>query len=141
MTSVSGSASVESSRVTTPLMATRPSRTRRSAPRRELSPAWARILLSLSLAMALAADDCLGRAQVGDHQLAVHARQVADIAQTEGDEELARRLVEERPTGRILAAGHADEPSLEQVVEHGVGAHTANGIELGLRHGLLVGDD
>src|SRR5262249_31928338 len=118
-----------------------PWKTGRSPPRRELSPAWARILLSLSLAMALAADDCLGRAQVGNHQLAVHARQVADVAQTKGDEELARRLVEERPTGCVLAAGHADEPSFEQVVEHGVGAHAAYGVELGLRQGLLVGDD
>src|SRR5262245_30047611 len=115
MMSVSGSARVESSRVTTPLMATRPSRTRRSAPRRELSPACARIWLSLSLAVAHAAGNCLGRAQIGNQQLTVDARQVGDVAQTEGDEELARRLVEERPTGRVLASGHADEASLEQV--------------------------
>src|SRR5262249_26029463 len=141
MTSVSGSARVESSRVTTPLMATRPSRTRRSAPRRELSPAWARILLSLSLAMALAADHRLGRAEVGNDQLAVHPRQVADVTQAEGDQELARRLVEEGPPRRLLAAGHADEPALEEIVEDRVGAHAAHGVELRLRHGLLVGDD
>src|SRR5262245_33959736 len=113
MTSLSGSARVESSRVTTPLMATRPSRTSRSAPRRELSPAWARILLSLSLAMALAADDRLGRTEVGNHELAVHARQVADVTQPEGDQELAGRLVEEGPARRFLAAGHPDEAPLE----------------------------
>src|SRR6185436_18587741 len=126
MRSASGSARVESSRVTTPLMATRPSSTRRSAPRRELSPAWARILLSLSLAMALAADHRLGGAEVRDHQIAVHLGQVTDIAQPEGDEELARRLVEEGPARRLLASGHADEASLEEVVEDRVGAHAAH---------------
>src|SRR6185436_5680794 len=141
MMSASGSARVESSRVTTPLMATRPSRTRRSAPRRELSPAWARILLSLSLAMALAADDRLGGAEVGDHQLAVHPGQIADVAQAEGDQELARRLVQEGAARRLLATGHADEPALEEIVEDRVGAHATHGVQLGLRHGLLVGDD
>src|SRR5262245_55306930 len=122
MTSVSGSARVESSRVTTPLMATRPARTRRSAPRRGLSPAWARIWLSPSLAMALAADDRLGRAEVGNHQLAVHPREIADVTQAEGDQELARRLVEEGPARRFLAAGHANEAPLQEIVEDRVRA-------------------
>src|SRR6187401_2528302 len=45
MTSPSGSACAPGSRLTSPLMRTRPAPRSASAPRRELSPLWARILL------------------------------------------------------------------------------------------------
>src|ERR1041384_770585 len=102
MASAAGSASVPSSRVTTPLMATRPSAMSWSAPRRDVSPACARILLSLSFAMALGGRRQLRR-EIRDHQLALDLRQVVEIAQPERHHELARRLVEERPAGRFLA--------------------------------------
>src|SRR6267142_1796463 len=140
MASRAGSATVPGSRVTTPLTATRPSRMSWSAPRRDVSPACARILLSLSFAMASGGCRQVGR-QIRDHQLALDLRQVVEIAQAERHHELARRLVEEGPAGRLLAAADADEAPLEQVLEDGVGVHAAHGVELGLRHRLLVGDD
>src|SRR5688572_25911341 len=138
MASTSGSARVPGSRVTAPLTATRPSRIRRSPPRLEVSPACARILLSLSFAML--GRDGLGlrrvpfrRRQLGNHQLALDLRQVAEVAQAEGHEELARRLVDERAPGRLLASRDADEAPLEQVVEHTFGVDAAHGIDLRAR--------
>src|SRR5262249_20039940 len=107
-------------------MATRPSAMSRSAPRRLLSPACARILLSLSFAIGR---DRLRR-ELGNHELALDLRQVGGIAQAERDEELARRLVHERPAGRLLASRDADEPPLEEVVESGLGVHAAHGVDL-----------
>src|SRR2546423_9833718 len=124
--STSGSASVARSRVTTPLTLTWPSAMRRSAPRRLLSPACARILLSLSFGML-----SLGPRHHRDDQLALDLGQVADVTQAEGDQELARRLVHERAPGRFLATGDADEPAFEQVVERGVGVDAAHGVDLG----------
>src|SRR5438093_10046085 len=135
MASSSGSATVAGLRVTTPLTATWPSTIRRSPPRRELSPAWARILLSLSFAM-------LGDGrELRDDQLALDLRQVADLPEAERDQELAGRLEEVGPAGRLLPTADADEPPLEQVVEHALGVHAADRIDLGARHRLLVRDD
>src|SRR5437899_6849547 len=135
MASSSGSARVAGLRVTAPLTATWPSTIRWSPPRREVSPAWARILLSLSFAM-------LGdRRQLRDDELTFDLRQVADVPQAERDQELARRLEEVRPAGRFLPAGDPHEPPLEQVVEHALGVHAADRVDLGPRHGLLVRDD
>src|SRR5688572_26043387 len=100
-----GSASVARSRVTTPLTLTWPSAMRRSAPRRLLSPACARILLSLSFGMLP-----FGPRHDRNDQLPLDLRQVAGVAQAKGDQELARGLVDERPAGRLLAARDADEP-------------------------------
>src|SRR5687767_9920887 len=118
MASTSGSARVPGSRVTAPLTATRPSRIRRSPPRLEVSPACARILLSLSFAM-LGRDSrgrrwgiAFRRRQLGNHELALDLRQVAEVAQPEGHEELARRLVDERAPGRLLASRDAHEATL-----------------------------
>src|SRR5437899_11037584 len=98
--SSSGSARVGGLRLPTPLTATWPSTIRRSPPRRDVSPACARILLSLSLAM-------LGDGrQLRDDQLALDLGQIGDIAQPERDQELARRLEEGGATGSHLAAGH-----------------------------------
>src|SRR5688572_9568656 len=124
--STSGSASVARSRVTTPLTLTWPSAMSRSAPRRLLSPACARILLSLSFDMLP-----FGRRQHRDGQLALDPGQVAELAQTEGDQELARRLVHERAARRLLVTGDAHEPPLEQVVERGLRVHAAGGVDLG----------
>src|SRR6266403_5162666 len=111
MASSSGSARVAGLCVTTPLTATWPSTIRRSPPRREVSPACARILLSLSFTM-------LGDGrQLRDDQLPLDLRQVADVPQPEGDQELARRLEEIGPARRFLPAGDAHESPLEQVVE------------------------
>src|SRR5215510_5781694 len=135
MASSSGSARVAGLRVTTPLTATWPSTIRRSPPRREVSPACARILLSLSFTM-------LGDGrQLRDDQLALDLRQVTDVTQTEGDEELARRLEEIGPPRRFFPPGDADETPLEKVVEHPLGVHAANRVDLGTRHRLLVGHD
>src|SRR5213592_4740885 len=91
MRSTSGSARVAWLRVTTPLTATWPPAISPSAPRRDVSPAWARILLSLSFAM-------LGHdGQLGHQELALDLRQVAEVAQAERDEELARGLEKVRP--------------------------------------------
>src|SRR2546428_10774405 len=122
-------------RVTAPLTATWPSTIRRSPPRREVSPAWARILLSLSFAML--GDD----RQLRHHQLALDLGQVADVPKAERDQELARGLEQVGPTRRFLPAGDAHESPLEQVVEHALGVHTADRIDLGTRHRLLVRDD
>src|SRR2546421_6333348 len=100
-------------------MATRPSVMRRSAPRRDVSPACARTLFSLSLDMF----DALS--QLGNHELAVHLGQVGKVPEAEGDQELARRLVEERPAGRLLAARDPHEPALHQALEHTLGVHAA----------------
>src|SRR5437660_6605700 len=135
MASSSGSARVAGLRVTAPLTATWPSTIRRSPPRREVSPAWARILLSLSLAML--GDGC----QLRNHQLPLDLRQIADVPQPEGDQELARGLEQVGPARRFLPAGDAHESPLEQVVEHALGVHAADRIDLGARHRLLVRDD
>ena len=79
--------------------------------------------------------------QLRDDQLALDLRQVTDVPQPEGDQDLARRLEEIRPTGRFFPPGDADEPPLEEVVEHRLGVHTTNRVDLGTRHRLLVGDD
>src|SRR5207249_4205795 len=135
MASSSGSARVAGLRVTAPLTATWPSTIRRSPPRREVSPAWARILLSLSFAM-------LGDGgQLRHDQLALDLRQVADVPKAERDQELARGLEEIGPARRFLAAGDAHESALEQVVEHALGVHAADRVDLGTRHRLLVRDD
>src|SRR5438128_635591 len=104
-----GSRTVPAWRTTSPLTATRPSRMGRSAPRRDVSPAWARILFSLSL--AIGAD-----AHLRDHQLAFHLREIVEVAQAERHEKLAGRLVEERPSRRFLAPGDAHQPAVEQAV-------------------------
>src|SRR5262249_8021722 len=156
-----GSATVAGDRVTTPFTATRPAKTSSSPPRREVSPAWARILFSLSFAMpgsALAlrrrvprprALSCpvlgvrLGRPggrlrEVGKDQLTLDLRQVVEVSQPERDQELARGLEEERPSRRLLAACDADEAPLQQVVEHALGVHAAHGVDLGPGYGLPV---
>src|SRR5687768_13982578 len=97
--STSGSARVARSRVTTPLTVTWPSAMRRSAPRRLLSPACARILLSLSFGML-----SFGPRHDRNDQLPLDLGQVAGVAQAEGDQELARCFVDERAPGRLLAA-------------------------------------
>src|SRR5205809_7140278 len=94
-------------------MATRPSAMSRSAPRRLLSPACARILLSLSFAIGRRRI----RRELGDHELALDLRQVAGVTQAKGDEELARRLVHERPARSLLAPCDAAQPSPPQIVE------------------------
>src|SRR5262245_2494699 len=135
MTSRSGSARVAGLRVLTPLTATWPSTIRRSPPRRELSPACARILLSLSFTM-------LGDGrQLRNDQLALDLWQVTDVTQPEGDQKLTRRLEEVGTPGRLFPPGDADETPFEKVVEHPLGVHTANRIDLGARHRLLVGHD
>src|SRR2546423_64133 len=106
--STSGSASVASSRVTTPLIATRPSVMSRSAPRRDVSPARARTLFSRSF----------GILHLGNDQLAFDFRQVFDVPQPERHEELARRLVEERTAGSLLASTDAHETAFHQAFEH-----------------------
>src|SRR5262249_16865762 len=118
-------------------MATRPSAMSRSAPRRLDSPACARILLSLSFAIGR---DRL-RCELWNPELALDLRQVRRIAQAEGDEELARRLVHEGTAGRLLAPRDADESPLEEIVQRGLGVHAAHGVDLGPGHRLLVGDD
>src|SRR5436309_862989 len=87
-----------------PLTATWPSTIRRSPPRRDVSPACARILLSLSLAM-LGGDS----RQLGDDQLALDLGQIGEIAQPERDQKLARRLEAVGPPGSLLATGDANE--------------------------------
>src|SRR2546429_240530 len=135
MRSTSGSARVAWLRVTTPLTATWPPAISPSAPRRDVSPAWARILLSLSFAM-------LGHdGQLGHQELALDLRQVAEVAQAERDEELARGLEKVRPPRRVLAARGADEAPLGPPREAGLGVHAAARVPLGARHGLLVRDD
>src|SRR5688572_6054854 len=124
--SVSGSARVARSRVTTPLTLTWPSAMRRSAPRRLLSPAWARILFSLSFGML-----AFRPRHHRNDQLALDPGQIAGVAQAEGDQELARRLVDERTPRRLLAAGDANEPALEQIVEGRLGVDAADGVDLG----------
>src|SRR5438552_18792933 len=118
--STAGSARMARFRVTTPMTATWPSAIRPPAPRRDVRPACARILLSLSFAM-------LGHGgQLRHLELALDLRQVAEVAQPEGDEELARGLEEVRPPRGVLAARDADEAPLEQVLEHGLGVHPAD---------------
>src|SRR6516162_9889192 len=135
MASSSGSARVAGLRVTAPLTATWPSTIRRSPPRREVSPACARILLSLSFAM-------LGDGrQLRHHQLALDLRQVAHVSEAERDQELARRLEQIRTPRRLLAARDAYEAALEQIVENTLRVHATHGVDLGTGHGLLVGDD
>src|SRR5216117_1590383 len=135
MRSTSRSARVARLRVTTPLTATWPSAISASAPRRDVSPAWARILLSLSFVM-------LGHGgQLGHAELALDLRQVVEVAQAERDEELARGLEEVRPPRSVLAARDPDETPLEQALEHGLGVHAADRVHLGARDRLLVGDD
>src|SRR5690242_15318532 len=125
MASSSGSASVAGLRVTAPLTATWPSTIRRSPPRREVSPACARILLSLSFAM-------LGDGrQLRHHQLALDLRQVPHVSEAERDQELARRLEQVGPSRRLLAPGDAHEPALEQIVEHALRVHAADRVDLG----------
>src|SRR5437667_6429982 len=141
MMSRAGSASVASSRTTVPLMATRPSLMRRSAPRRDVSPAWARTLFSLSLGMLGALSRRLaarGRArgvaaEVGQDQLALDLRQIVQVAQPEGDEEFSRRLVEEGAARRFLPSGDAHEPPLHEAFEHALGVHAADRVDLGPR--------
>src|SRR6059036_1375776 len=98
MASSSGSARVAGLRVTTPLTATWPSTIRQSHPRREVSPAWARTLLSLSFAMR-----GYGRQLRYDERVRDRG-QVADVPQAERDEELARGLEGIRPAGRFFPA-------------------------------------
>ena len=108
MTSRSGSAWAPGSTRTRPLTVTRPAARKASAPRRELSPAWARILLrriggSRQLLVQLALGGIPGRGRLRDDQLALRLGQVGEVAQPEGDEEIARGLVEEGPARRVLA--------------------------------------
>src|SRR5262245_53820864 len=132
MTSTSGSARVPGSRVATPLTATRPSRIRRSPPRRDARPAWARILFSRSFAIGslrgvdLAIPRLRVRAEVGQREVALHAGEILEVAQAEGHEELARCLEEKWAPGCLLAAGDADQAPLEQVVEHALRVHPAH---------------
>src|SRR5438094_7970054 len=121
MRSRAGSATVPGSRVTAPLMATRPSRMSWSAPRRDVSPACARILLSLSFVMALGGGRRLQR-EIRDHQLALDLRQVVEVAQAERHHELARRLVEEGPARRFLATAEPYDPPLQQALDTGLGS-------------------
>src|SRR5262249_28301073 len=109
-------------------------RMRRSAPRRDVRPAWARTLLSLSVAIG-------GDGNLRNDQLALHLRQVVEVTQAEGDEEVAGSLVQERPARRILAAGDANEPPLEQAVEDTLGVDAAHGIDFGPGHRLTIRDD
>src|SRR5258706_13617825 len=148
MMSRAGSASVASSRTTVPLMATRPSVMRRSAPRRDVSPAWARTLFSLSLDMLGALSRRLaGRgtrgvaAEVGQDQLALDLRQIVQVAQPEGDEEFSRRLVEEGAARRFLPSRDAHEPALHEAFEHALGVHAADRIDFGPPDRLLVPHD
>src|SRR6185503_3943823 len=131
ITSRSGSACAPGSRRTVPLTVTRPSARRVSAPRRELSPAWARILLRRiggtgQLLGELALRLAFRHGRLGDDQLAVGLGQIGDVAQPEGDQDLAGGLVEERAARRVLAAGDADEAALEEVVQHRVRVHAAH---------------
>src|SRR5256885_17259549 len=99
MASVAGSAWAPGSRRTTPLMVTRPAWRSASAPRRDASPACARILLtrmggrSILPAFALAR----GRGRVGgafrNHEITLHFRQAGPVPQAGSEQELARRLV------------------------------------------------
>src|SRR5438874_5502822 len=131
MRSLCGSARVAWLLVTTPLTATWPSAMRRSPPRRDVSPACARILLSLSFAM-------LGDGgELRHDELALDSGQLAEVAQTEGDEELAGRLEEVGPPGGVLAAGDADQAPLEEVLEHRVGVDAAVASTSGRETGCL----
>src|SRR5499427_4077033 len=146
MRSTAGSAWAPGSRRTTPLTVTRPAARSASAPRRELSPAWARILLRRIGGRSALRDahdgitvDVSGR--LGDRELALDLGQVGEVAQAEGDEEVARGLVEEGPAWRVLATGDADHPAVEEIVEHRVRVHPAHGVDVGTRHRLTIGDD
>src|SRR5258705_13674422 len=121
MRSCSGSAWAPGSSGTRPLTVTRPSASSPSAARRDAIPACARILLSrivvsgrlLVLGPGLGQLGGRGLRELGHDQLAFHLRQVVEIAQPEGDQELARGLVEERAPRRLLASRDADHPPLE----------------------------
>src|SRR5262249_7042173 len=141
-TSTAGSASVASSRTTVPLTATRPSVMSRSAPRRDVSPACARTLFSRSLGMRDALPGRLSvrrglrmlAGHVGNDELSFHPRQVVEIAKPERDQELPRRLVQKGTPRGVLASRDADEPALHQAVEHALGVHAADGVDLRTGH-------
>src|SRR3989442_1262134 len=121
-------------------METRPSRMRRSPPRREVSPACARILLSLSFAKCATDDRALGR-KLWHDELTFDLWQVGEITQPERDQKLARRLVEVRTPRGFLAPRDANEAPLEQAFQHAFGIHAADRVHLGTRDRLLVADD
>src|SRR2546428_12745559 len=98
MASSSGSARVAGLRVTTPLTATWPSTIRRSPPRREVTPAWARILLRRSFAM-------LGHTrQLWDDQLALQLQRIANDPHARCDQEIAGRVEEVAADGALVSA-------------------------------------
>ena len=68
-------------------------------------------------------------------------RELAEIAQAEIVEELARRAIEQRPADDLGAAANRDQIPLHQRGEHRARVHAANGFDLALRDRLLVGDD
>src|SRR5215468_9920758 len=148
MTSWSGSACAPGSLRIAPLTRTRPAPRNSSARRRDASPAWARILLRridgsgrlLDVARGLLGRG-LRRIELGDRQLSLDLRQVAEIAQAERHQELARGLVQERAAGGFLPPADADEPALEQVVEHALRVHAARRVDLRSRDGLAIRDD
>jgi hypothetical protein len=72
-----------------------------------------------------------GSRQLGDEELALDLGQIGEVPQAEGHQELPGRFVEEGPAGRFLAAADADEPALEEVVQHGIGVDAAHGVDLG----------
>src|SRR5260370_34067366 len=101
MRSTSGSAWAPGSSRTCPLTVTRPSASSDSAARRDAIPAWARILLRriggsgdllLRPGLAVLRGGVL-RAPRHD-QLALHPGQIAEVAQADGDHELARGLAD-----------------------------------------------
>src|SRR5688572_4399948 len=55
----------------------------------------------------------------------LEGRQVAQRPETEVEQELARRGVEERLADHLLAPGDADEAALEQGLDHGARLHAA----------------
>src|SRR4029453_8435347 len=92
MVSTAGSAWAPGSRRTTPFTVTRPAARRASAPRRELRPACARILLmrigGRSALRGVGGGGARGiGGRFGNHQLTVHLGKVGEIAQAEGHEE------------------------------------------------------
>src|SRR3990172_5117662 len=101
-----------------PLTVTRPSAISRSLARREASPASARILLS-----RFSTDDdgrwlaLGGRRRPG--QIPLRLGQLGEIAEPEGDQELARGLVEERTPRGVLAPCDPDQAAVQEALEDG----------------------
>src|SRR2546430_4564913 len=150
---MSGSAWAPGSRRTSPLTAMRPAARIASAPRRDASPAWARILLRRvgasvalrgrgqpRLRVPVSVLPALSR-RLRDDQLALDPRQIAHVAQPEGHEEVSRGLVQVGPPPGPLAPGDPNHAPVQEIVEHGFRVDATARVDARTRGGEVSGAD